>query len=874
MEAITQAVSQSLTSEQIGQCLAFVTATVARNKQKAKCKNVWRQVISYLKAREYPVVKWLDWCCPQVSSRQQYTTTWDKIQPDDDVGLFHAIIMPFDPDNYADLVMEFNESLQPLAVETLFSSGTEVSDSIFKPEVDSKMASLAPLSRRIYDTYCADYIKAINKEYSTQVVSACMGTGKTTAVLKYIKDNKVKYSVFITCRESMANDLRTRINSENIPVVHYKEMQDINLKTFEGILVIQLESIHKINKGTEFTPPNMVIIDEATSICEQFDSKTMCDKFHKNVAAFVRVVKYSDQCVAMDAHIDERIFIVLESLRDGPIHVQENDKLPRENWDAYNFKHMGRITFNLIEDLREGQRLFVTSATKEHTKTLCHYILSSLPNKKVLVHHSDNRYDEENQIVLNDIRQWANYDCVIISPTITNGVDFNLEHFDREYSFISARGPNADNLSQMLGRVRKVRTQSIYYHIDHQNGHRSVNINAIKYMDDMYHQYSVKLRDECDVEVDKDDQTKRNQINDYIYEMQRNMSEEVYDPVRRKVFTQRKRHWLYEISCINRQVRNKSWNNITEEFEATLTRQGIQIDYISDEDKDNLKADDKVVEDMKRVSELVKAETEKAYSLIPLVSESEAEEARIRRDAGVGTTADHQKVDKYDLCRHFKDPPVEDYETYKKLKGTLNHYKLASKAQHCTLRELVIYDNNADKHPDTSVCVQLHAVNVFKSFFGFQDKQLWEIDKFNTNPMRLRPEEACNMMTGLIVAFKMNLPIPFRMSDVDNDDEGGTGGGSGSGKTKRPTKTFITFNRMFEAMLGFSISTGKKGGKTPTINHKRYNLQEYVVVPSPIFMEWYPKFIYDEQIARIKLYSQRRLTDISDEDILESLGLS
>ena len=179
-----------------------------------------------------------------------------------------------------------------------------------------------------YRYFEADEILPFSKENRIIVVRSKMDTKKTRTMIQFMKENDLKFVVFPTSREKMADGIQGVFLEFGIPVLHYQDLKaDTDLANFQGVLVIQMESLHKLDNH-DFVDPDLLVLDECTSLMKQFDSPTMFPRFQKNVDAFEQLVKVSKKIICMDADIDNRIFYPLLRLTEEKekIHIQWNTK--------------------------------------------------------------------------------------------------------------------------------------------------------------------------------------------------------------------------------------------------------------------------------------------------------------------------------------------------------------------------------------------------------------------------------------------------------------------------------------------------------------------------------------------------------------------
>jgi len=59
------------------------------------------------------------------------------------------------------------------------------------------------------------------------------------------------------------------------------------------------------------------------------------------------------------------------------------------------------------------------------------------------------------------VKAWGELDCLLYSPTIEAGVNFNVEHFDCIYAEVITGGCSQESFFQMISRVRHLKSKII-----------------------------------------------------------------------------------------------------------------------------------------------------------------------------------------------------------------------------------------------------------------------------------------------------------------------------------------------------------------------------------------------------------------------------
>jgi len=169
----------------------------------------------------------------------------------------------------------------------------------------------------------------------TVAVRSYLGTGKTTAILKLLREAKTAKgpgralrALFVTPRQTFARDLCRRLREEGFDPELYLDCRKQAAGRENGpgyrerlraspCLVIQAESLrHLIGEDGSVPEYDWVVLDESESVLHQFGSrKTMAARVEAVSSAFERCVKDAARVIAADAFLTDRTLSVLRALR-------------------------------------------------------------------------------------------------------------------------------------------------------------------------------------------------------------------------------------------------------------------------------------------------------------------------------------------------------------------------------------------------------------------------------------------------------------------------------------------------------------------------------------------------------------------------------
>jgi hypothetical protein len=128
------------------------------------------------------------------------------------------------------------------------------------------------------------------------------------------------------------------------------------------------------------------------------------------------------------------------------------------------------------------------------------------------------------------------------------------------------------------------------------------------------------------------------------------------------------------------------------------------------------------------------------------------------------------------------------------------------------------------------MCVaKIRVVKTFVSFIGHPPgTQLKDIKTFTTEKFVENREAGSNMLKLIATAFKIDVKKEYDMSSSKH-----------------------IFTQFYQSWLGAKIN----GGKQSTVKGTKDKYQTYTVILDETFVQWFPKFNYDRQLAEIKNYS-------------------
>nr|AAG30048.1 origin of replication binding protein [Meleagrid alphaherpesvirus 1] len=337
---------------------------------------------------------------------------------------------------------------------------------------------------------------------STLVVRAPMGSGKTTALLCWLRSllcNSLTSVLIVSCRRSFTETLSGRLNNSGIAgFVTYLTAGDYIMKGKQFYrLLVQIESLHRIDHKLLHSY-DIVILDEIMSTIGQLFSPTM-KHLRKVDSMLTSLLRKCPQIVAMDATINAQLVDMLAFLRGeenihviigeyasrgfsmrcckilrslgtdtllnvlnptnskGTPQIQNTSDLIRSTSRSY--LQQSTFFYELGRRLEGGLNVCIFSSTISFSEIAARFCLAY--TNAVLVLNSTR--DEPV-----DMNLWSNYRVVIYTTVVTVGLSFNTTHFHSMMAYVkpTINGPDMVSVYQSLGRIRSLRLNEVLIYMD------------------------------------------------------------------------------------------------------------------------------------------------------------------------------------------------------------------------------------------------------------------------------------------------------------------------------------------------------------------------------------------------------------------------
>lgn len=268
---------------------------------------------------------------------------------------------------------------------------------------------------------------------ATLVVSA-MGTGKTRALVRYLSQFPDKSVLFVTYRRSLAKELWSKLEG----FVHY---DDISGNMNQKRLVVQVDSLYRVTRPYY----DIIVCDEATyttsRLVRGISNTQDC------WSALKHYIKTAKESWFLDKNMTSSVADALERL-GIPTFVVKNEYRAHTQRTCFVSSDFVEFKEGLLDDLVSGLKICFASSSKKKLQVVC--------KEAETLGHSVLWYTGEGKSEDVWLESWKNYDLVAYSPTISAGVSYEEQHFDKVYGFFTSRSCCAEECEQMLFRVRSI----------------------------------------------------------------------------------------------------------------------------------------------------------------------------------------------------------------------------------------------------------------------------------------------------------------------------------------------------------------------------------------------------------------------------------
>lgn len=308
-------------------------------------------------------------------------------------------------------------------------------------------------------------IDASGSGYLLALLSS-MGSGKSTLNFKLLAAALQTGAVlWVSPRINYTTTLNADLERRTIPFINYRDKAGQLLQTGSATL-ISPQSLHQLRvyrfRGEVPPPVSLLVLDESEStLREMVANRTHGAHLKDNWAELLRCVESAKSIVTSDAFLTNRTLDFLHAVRKQGGKLVVNKHRPARGRAVCIVAHNNTAMYaewkkRLLERASQGDRLYVVNASKKRSKDLSEELEGM--GISVLLHTGD----ERNEKALHDVnKSWAAVQVVIVTSTITVGVDYSPPDADDRFDAVFLWGKHGCGLprdmAQAVARARSLK---------------------------------------------------------------------------------------------------------------------------------------------------------------------------------------------------------------------------------------------------------------------------------------------------------------------------------------------------------------------------------------------------------------------------------
>lgn len=285
--------------------------------------------------------------------------------------------------------------------------------------------------------WLTDYVSFEIPDDGDLFIRAPMGSGKTTGIINAIRNKKGSILV-ISPRRTITATIHRKFIEAGVSISNYLNGIEIGAER----IIISPNSLWKLKKFRKY---DYIIIDEIMLFLEYIFSDHPRNK-KKMLLIIEKLLVECRKLICSDAFLHPKIIDIFYRWRGHNTFLDFDKKIEKKYIEISEEK----FNESIIKEIIVGIKIYIFCETKLRAKKLfgrikdlCECLLiTSETNDKVILLKDPNK-------------TFIKYQCVIASPIILSGFDFNIDWFDKVYGIYSGALLSWNSIRQMSGRIRK-----------------------------------------------------------------------------------------------------------------------------------------------------------------------------------------------------------------------------------------------------------------------------------------------------------------------------------------------------------------------------------------------------------------------------------
>lgn len=299
-------------------------------------------------------------------------------------------------------------------------------------------------------------IKELPPENSITFLKASLGTGKTTTIQQWLNRGLIQ-GKFLTITNTSA---LVESNARRFDAGDYRDEAQRQM-FMDGTISRLSGTIHSLSKIDDFcTDFDFVFIDECDAVMNDvlFNQTIDAERKLKIINTLFHILMSAKRVVLSDGDIGEETVHAYGSLIDygRPMYRINHERKILQGATAIQYNSPKYIWGSLLDCLLEmNEKCILVSDCGPDELNEKGIILRALTGKNIKEIHSASKADEDISRIINfttDELKRQNIDCLLCSPSVTNGVDFN--YFDTIFVITNTNNHSPNLRFQALRRDR------------------------------------------------------------------------------------------------------------------------------------------------------------------------------------------------------------------------------------------------------------------------------------------------------------------------------------------------------------------------------------------------------------------------------------
>lgn len=303
-------------------------------------------------------------------------------------------------------------------------------------------------------------------KYNYWFEKSIMGSGKTTTIKNFLKQNDKEYSkvLFFSPRILFSNNLIGDL--KDIGFKNYKNQKRIDVI---NRLIVSLESLYKVGKNKY----DMLIIDEVETILNIFSSPTNRE-VSLNIEVFERLIKETPKICFLDAFLSTKTLNFFKN-----IGLDQSKAIIRVNKKEYIKKVSYELPINkfsnqIMKKIKQRKKIVIFSFTASYANSIFNTLKAYNEGRKhkIRIKYYYGGMPEKGEYggkkdLLDVNKNWKSTDVLIYTPTITVGVNFDkFNVFDSLFIYGHCQSCCVRDGFQASLRVRHLKSNELYYNLE------------------------------------------------------------------------------------------------------------------------------------------------------------------------------------------------------------------------------------------------------------------------------------------------------------------------------------------------------------------------------------------------------------------------